>query len=238
MAQGWIKLHRKIIDNPISNKPQYLSLWVHILIMANHKGKSMMWNGDILSIHEGQFVTGRKELSIKTGIPETTIEDILKYLERQQQIRQQKTTKFRLITVINWEKYQISDTKSDNKPTTSRQQADTNKNDNKENNDKNVIPCEPKDSRIPEVIKLFEEVNPSYETLFKNKTERSACERLLKKWTVEQIQAVVKILPEFNSNQFSRGKSITPYQMEKNLGFIKAFIESKKSNQRKVAVIK
>lgn len=93
---------------------------------------------------------------------------------------------------------------------------------------------EPKDSRIPEVIKLFEIVNPSYETLFKNKTERSACERLLRKWTMEQIRVVVNVLPDFNANQFSRGKSITPYQMEKNLGFIKAFIDGKKNNQRKV----
>jgi hypothetical protein len=93
------------------------------------------------------------------------------------------------------------------------------------------------DLRIPEVIKLFEIVNPSYETLFKNKTERSACNRLLKKWTIKQIEAVIRILPEFNANQFSKGKSITPYQLEKNLGFIKSFIESKKSNQRKVAVI-
>lgn len=123
----------------MSNRPSYLSLWIHIICMANHKEKKMMWNGEILSINEGQFVTGRKELSIKTGIPETTIEDILKFLERQQQIRQQKTTKYRLITVINWEKYQHSDIVSDNKATTKRQQADTNKNDKNVKNEKNNI---------------------------------------------------------------------------------------------------
>ena len=96
---------------------------------------------------------------------------------------------------------------------------------------------EPKDSRIPKVIELFKEVNPSYEKLFANKTQRSACERLLKKWTLEQIKAVVDILPEFNGTKFSKGKSITPLQMEDNLGFIKAFIDQKRTDKPKVAFI-
>lgn len=133
---GYIKLHRCLLENPISQKPIYAWLWTTLLLLANHKPNKFMWNGNIIIIKEGEVLTGRKELSVKTGIPETTIEDILKYLERQHQIRQQKTTKFRIITIIEWQKYQNSDTKSDNKPTTSRQQADTNKNEENEENEK------------------------------------------------------------------------------------------------------
>lgn len=86
--------------------------------------------------------------------------------------------------------------------------------------------------QISEVIKLFEEVNPSYEKLFGNTTQRSACERLLKKWTISQIKAVVGILPEINRTQYARGKSITPLQLEDNLGHIKAYIEQKKSTSK------
>lgn len=88
--------------------------------MANHKEEKTIWNGDVMIIHEGQILTGRKALTMKSGIPSSTVEDILKVLERQHQIRQQKTTKFRLITIIKWCDYQKSDSKSDNKATTKR----------------------------------------------------------------------------------------------------------------------
>lgn len=133
---GYVKLHRVLLDNPISKKPQYAWLWATLLLLANHKPNKFMWNGEIIIIKEGQLLTGRKQLSEKTGIPESTVEDILKYLETQQQIQQQKTTKFRLITIVNWTKYQISNNKSNNKATTKQQQADTNKND--KNDKKNI----------------------------------------------------------------------------------------------------
>lgn len=129
---GWIKLHRAILENPICKKPVWAWLWVVLLLKANHAKNNMIWNGGVVQIKEGQFVTGRKELSKETGIPESTIEDILKYLETRHQIRQQKTSKYRLITIVNWETFQKPDSKSDNRATTKQQQSDTNNNDKKE----------------------------------------------------------------------------------------------------------
>lgn len=238
MENGWIKLHRKVLENPICRKPKYLSIWIHLLLMANHKEAKMMWNGEILSIHEGQFITGRKELSLKTGIPETTIEDILNFLERQQQIRQQKTTKFRLITVINWEKYQISDTKSDNKPTTKRQQADTNKNNNNNKNEKNNA-SEPKDSQdIVSFIDLWKDINPAYRNFFQNKTERSAAGSLLKISPIEDWKIFIPLLQKMNAEQYAK-KSTKPTELLKNIGHFKAWTDQKRKPdpKRKVAII-
>src|ERR1700690_2765071 len=101
MTNGWIRLHRKLIEKGFYKKSTYLHLWVHLLLSANHKEKEFMWNGEIIIIKQGQLVTGRKQLSEGTGIPESTIEDILKLLEREHQIQQQKTTKYRIITIVN-----------------------------------------------------------------------------------------------------------------------------------------
>ncbi len=91
---------------------------------------------------------------------------------------------------------------------------------------------------VPKVINLFKEVNPSYENLFRQKGQRAAADRLLKKWTLEQISAVVSILPKLNADQFAKGKSISPSDMERNLGHIKSFIDRMKDggNQRMVKV--
>lgn len=127
---GWIKLHRKLKNKGYYKKSNYVHLWIHLLLEANHLEKEFMWNNEVVHIKKGQFLTGRKELSKETGIPETTIERILDLLEKEGQIGQQKTTKFRVITILKWDEYQITD----NKRTTNGQQTDTNKNDK---NDKN-----------------------------------------------------------------------------------------------------
>ena len=108
---GWVKLHRKITDKGYYRNSMYVHLWVHLLINANHEAKEFMWNNNIIVINEGQLVTGRKQLSEQTGISETTIERILELFEKDGQIGQQKTTKYRLITILNWKEYQITDNK-------------------------------------------------------------------------------------------------------------------------------
>ncbi len=126
--QGWIKLHRKILDNPISKKPEYAWLWTTILLMANHDEKKFIFNGEEQTLKRGQILTGREKLSEQTGIKQTSIENILKYLEKNGNIGQQKTNKFRLITVNKYNEYQEIGQLGDNKVTTKRQQMDTNKN--------------------------------------------------------------------------------------------------------------
>lgn len=86
---------------------------------------------------------------------------------------------------------------------------------------------------ISNVIELFKTVNPSVDTLYGNKTERKVCERLLKKWTFQEIEAVVKILPEINADKFAKGKSIKPSELERNLGYIKSWVDQN-NNQNNI----
>lgn len=155
MGNGWIKLHRKLLENPIFKNERYLKLWIYLLLKANHKGDKLMWNGGVLEIKEGQFVTGRKKIALDTELKQSTIEDILKYLENQHQIRQQKTNKYRLITIVNWQTYQHADTKSDIKATTKRHLADTNKKGKNEKNKDLLIenPPTPEEKAAAQKIK-------------------------------------------------------------------------------------
>ena len=141
---GWIKLHRQWLENPVAQRPYYGHLWVTLLLKAAHKKSEFIWNNKKRTVGPGQLVTGRKNLSEQTGIPESTVERILTYLEGEQQIEQQKTNKFRIITVKNWEKYQgceKANSGTDSKWTTDEQQADIYK------NDKNVKNSKKKESK-------------------------------------------------------------------------------------------
>lgn len=140
MTEGYIKLHRNLLENPVTSKPEFAWLWCVLLLSANHKDKKMIWNNQNLIIKEGQFITGRKALSKKTGLSENKIYRALKYFESEHQIKQQKNNKFTIITILNWHKYQGNGTTNeqqneqeiDNKSTTSEQPVDTNKNEKNE----------------------------------------------------------------------------------------------------------
>ena len=139
---GWIREYRKLLDNPIIKKPLYCHLWNTLLLLAQHEKHSFIWKNNLRTLEPGQLLTGRKQLAEQTGISEGHIETILNYLENQQQIIQQKTNKFRIISIINWALYQSRDGQQTTKQQQPKQQAgqqkDTYKNVKNENNNKYI----------------------------------------------------------------------------------------------------
>lgn len=138
---GWIKLHRSILEKGWIKKPEYVQLWVVLLLMASHDNREYFWNGKTIILKSGQLITGRKALSQKTGIDENKIERILKCFKSEQQIEQQTTSTSRLISILNWNKFQQFEhpfeQRTNNERTTSEQRVNTNKELKKGNNDNN-----------------------------------------------------------------------------------------------------
>ncbi|MHC4989024.1 MAG: hypothetical protein ACYTFX_11100 [Planctomycetota bacterium] len=140
-ANGWIKLYRCLLEDVVCQKSTYFHLWVTLLMMAAHKQREFIFNNQIHKLLPGQLITGRKKLSKLTGIRQSTVEDILRALENAGKIRQQKNTKFRVITITKWDDFQSEENarqQTDSTPTTGRQHADTYKNDKNEKNEKNI----------------------------------------------------------------------------------------------------
>ena len=136
-SHGWIKLYRCLLDDAVCQKSAYFHLWVTLLLKAAHAEHDFIFNNEIHTLKPGQLITGRKKLSQLTGLRQSTVEDILRLLENAGKIRQQKNTKFRVITITQWENYQCEENvrqQTDSSPTASRQHADTYKNDKNEKN--------------------------------------------------------------------------------------------------------
>lgn len=138
--EGWIKIHRKILENPIISKDSdYLAVWIYLLVNATHKEIPALFKGKKITLKEGQLITGRKSISSKLKISESKIYRIINEFKSEQQIEQQTSNKSSLITILNWNRYQQTEqqieTQMNNKWTTSEQQVNTNKN---VKNDKNV----------------------------------------------------------------------------------------------------
>lgn len=103
---GWIKLHRKLLKNALISDPDYLALWVRLLLMASHEETYIIFNGSKMPIKPGSFVTSRLKLSQQSHIHRSKLERILNYLKSEQQIEQVNLGTGRLISITNWHKYQ------------------------------------------------------------------------------------------------------------------------------------
>lgn len=142
--QGWIKLHRKLKSKAFYAKDsEKVHLWIHLLMCANHTGREEFFAGKPIYCNSGTFTTGRKQLSMETGISESKIQRILTYFEKiEQQIEQQTSSVNRLISIKNWHDYQQLEQQTEqqvnNDRTTSEQRVNTPKECKELNNDNNV----------------------------------------------------------------------------------------------------
>lgn len=142
--QGYIKLYRKILENPVVTKDSdFFAVWSYLLLNASHNNFDVMFEGKKITLNPGQLITGRKSIhSFFSNISESKIQRILKVLENEHQIEQQTTPRNRLITIVNWNEYQQSEQQDEqqvnNKRTTNEQQVNTTKNVKKVKKVKNV----------------------------------------------------------------------------------------------------
>ena len=131
--KGWIKIHRKMLENPIVMKDSdHLAVWVYLLLNAAHKERKVLFKGDKIMLQPGQLITGRNAIADFLGISESKVKRVLSDFEGDQQIDRQRSNKNSLISLINWDKYQFFDQHSDQQVTskmTSQRPADIPKSD-------------------------------------------------------------------------------------------------------------
>ena len=142
MNNGYIKLYRQILDNPVVCKDSdHFAVWVYLLLNATHDNIDMLFNGKRITLKPGQLITGRKSISSKLNIDESKVRRIINLFKIDQQIDQQTSNKNSLITILKWSSYQNNDQQNEQQVTnnrpTSDQQVTTNKNDKNVKNDKN-----------------------------------------------------------------------------------------------------
>lgn len=100
---GWIKLHRKLQKWEWYQDSKMVHLFIHLLFEANYEDKK--WMG--VKIKRGQFATGLKALSKNTGISIQSLRTNLTRLEKTGEINRRSNNLFTVITICNYESYQV-----------------------------------------------------------------------------------------------------------------------------------
>lgn len=113
MMQGWIKIYRDIIDNPIwrDSTPEQCKILVTLLSMASWKESDWDWLGEKKKLQPGQFVTSLKRIVnfAGRGVSEKNVRTALDRFQSFGFLTCVSTNKGRLITIVNWGKYQDID---------------------------------------------------------------------------------------------------------------------------------
>ena len=137
MNNGYVKIHRKLLSNPIVMKDcEHLAIWVYLLLHATHKEMNVIFNGKKIMLKSGQLITGARAIANDLEINKDKVQRVLNEFKTDTQIDTLVSPKGRLITILNWEKYQNCDTHTDTQLIHNCDTTDTQVIHN--NNDKNV----------------------------------------------------------------------------------------------------
>ncbi len=129
---GFIMLHRKILDWEWYEDANVMRVFVHLLLLASFK--KTRWQG--IEVLPGQVITSYAHLADKLHLSAWQIRTAFQKLQSTGEITVQSTTKYTLVTIEKWAFYQSANEKTTNESTTNLQR--TNNESQHRNNVNNV----------------------------------------------------------------------------------------------------
>lgn len=132
---GWVKLHRQLLANPVFKNDKLFRVFIYLLLSAQHTEGDLLIGDAVVHLEVGQWATGRHAIARDTGLTEQNVRTALSKLEKLGMLTIKPTTKYSIISITNWSKYQQDNQQVTNSQPTSNQQVTTNKNAKKEKNE-------------------------------------------------------------------------------------------------------
>ena len=173
--EGWIKLHRVLLDSQIFASEKGLKIWIWILLRANHKQKFVpikIGKGEsVVTVDRGEFIFGRFSAEEDLNIDGSTIYKWIKKMELLEMITIKSNSHYSILKVNKFNDYNdienievaTIEQPSNNQVTTIEQPLNTNKNEKNVKNEKKIFIA----PNIEEVKQYFKENNYKEETAIK-----------------------------------------------------------------------
>lgn len=219
---GWVKIHRKIWENPWMRNLNYLAVWVWLLTHAEYRDEgagSVIWEGKRYVLKKGELSCGLYQISEDTGVSKSSVERALKVFSDEGQIEKRAGNKFTLVLVKNWERYQST------RETDGKQMG--NERESSGNILKNIRNKEIKNTNIAavpaaETVSVFEVFKVLAEPSYGNITQRKSIEELIKIYGIEKTLAAAKYAVSVQADKYA--PIITnPYQLKSKFGELVAY---------------
>lgn len=126
MNNGWIKLHRSLLDWEWWDDINASRLLIYLLCAVNYEDKK--WRG--LTIKAGSMVASWETLSDKTGLTPRQCRTAMKKLEKSGEVTRKTSNKWQVVALEKWDKLQHDDRQmtgntSDKRQTNDKQMTTT-----------------------------------------------------------------------------------------------------------------
>jgi hypothetical protein len=187
--EGWIKLHRKLVNWEWYDDANTFRLFLHLLLKANHKNKK--YRGEELKA--GTVLTSREKLAIELGLTVRQIRTALNKLKTTNEVTVNSSRKGTVIQIVKYKDYQIIEGKRPEKRPANDQQTTSINNDKKEKNineriqdfKKELVPFVDKYGKgmIKEFFLYWTEPNKSGTKFRKELQKTWSTERRLQTWS-------------------------------------------------------
>jgi hypothetical protein len=190
---GWIKLHRSLQDSAIASHPEYLAVWVHLMLRAQHAACECVVGRQIIRLSPGQLVFGRIKFSSEIGVSENKVRAALDVMKTLNMVTIKSMAKFSIISIVKWQEFQ-QESPANNHETASTSPADhqhpaTYKNVKNEKNEKN-------EKNLKDIAQ--QAAQPA------SPTKKRKATRLPEDWrpTQEHVDAAMALNPDYTREWF------------------------------------
>ncbi|EUR84651.1 DnaD domain protein [Staphylococcus aureus] len=249
---GWISIDRSIQNHWLFKEKRTFSkfeAWIYLLMEANHSKAKVPIGNQIVTVERGQRLTSILTLSDLFNWSRFKVKTFLDLLESGGMLEVKTTSKYTLITIVNYDFYQSeqgrnqhqNDIKPTSKqhqsninPTSKQHQTNTNNNDNKDNNEKNVN----NEKKKTTAFDFFQDNGFGFITSY-NLDDLNYYLDSFENDSDEIVTASLKIAKDRNKVTWGYAKSILNTWLNANLksieqvrAFEKQQLESKKQNYK------
>ena len=129
MKEGWIKLHRQIEENEFyfSERFTKAQAWIDLLLLAGHKERIIWIRGVQLRLKPGELAYSQLTLAERWKWNFKTVKKFLTDLEKCEMVETKFSNVTTVISIKNWDKYQVVETKTETKTETNKNDKNGNK---------------------------------------------------------------------------------------------------------------
>lgn len=113
---GWISIYRQIQEHWIwkSKEPfDKRSAWIDLLLLVNHQKEEIEFDGTTIEVERGQRITSLEKLANRWKWSRHKVSDFLNRLEQEHMLVQIRDNKKTLISIENYNKYQVEKENTD-----------------------------------------------------------------------------------------------------------------------------
>lgn len=106
MKNGWIKLHRALLDSAVFEDAELLKVMIYCVLQASYRDMAIPVGRQVIYLQPGQLLYGRRAVSQRLNIGENKLRAMMQQLEQLGLVRVDSYNKYSIVTLLQWEQYQ------------------------------------------------------------------------------------------------------------------------------------